>query len=191
VADTCNFAPAHEPWGCTVHHGVRLTLTETTCNRIAPAPTDTLREAVNKAAHEVAYIATDICNDWMGDPDHGFTLDRLARAVDVYIAAGTDFMTETPVGPIQHANSMCQKDGCTCWCQACERHNWRHAQSTPTDTLREAALPTTNTGKRLLWQIYESPLRLPEDALVYDWASWIVGIEREAALDTAKEADRG
>ena len=33
------------------------------------------------------------------------------------------------VGPIQHANSMCQKDGCTCWCQACERHNWRHERA--------------------------------------------------------------
>jgi hypothetical protein len=30
------------------------------------------------------------------------------------------------IGPIEHSNSMCQKDGCTCWCQACERHNWRH-----------------------------------------------------------------
>jgi len=30
------------------------------------------------------------------------------------------------IGSIEHDNSMCQKDGCTCWCQACERHNWRH-----------------------------------------------------------------
>jgi hypothetical protein len=42
---TCNFGPAHEPFGCTVHHGVRLTLTATTCNRATPAPADTLREA--------------------------------------------------------------------------------------------------------------------------------------------------
>ena len=36
---------------------------------------------------------------------------------------------EPVVGPIQHSNSMCQKDGCTCWCQACERHNWRHERT--------------------------------------------------------------
>ena len=43
---------------------------------------------------------------------------------------------EPVVGPIQHSNSMCQKDGCTCWCQACERHNWRHEHTlapTPPD----------------------------------------------------------
>lgn len=50
-----------------------------------------------------------------------------------WTANSTDGLT---IGPIQHSNSMCGKDGCTCWCQACERHNWRHARSA--DGLREA-----------------------------------------------------
>lgn len=32
------------------------------------------------------------------------------------------------IGPIQHDGSMCQKGACVCWCQPCERHNWRHQQ---------------------------------------------------------------
>jgi hypothetical protein len=37
-----------------------------------------------EAALEVARIAVGVCNDWMGDPDHGFILDRLALPVDAY-----------------------------------------------------------------------------------------------------------
>jgi hypothetical protein len=37
---------------------------------------------------------------------------------------------EVVIGPIEHSNPQCQKEGCECWCQACERHNWRHAQVT-------------------------------------------------------------
>lgn len=33
---------------------------------------------------------------------------------------------EVTIGPIEHSNSQCQKTACVCWCQACERHNWRH-----------------------------------------------------------------
>lgn len=35
-------------------------------------------------------------------------------------------MADVYIGPIQHDNAFCQKTGCECWCQACERHNWRH-----------------------------------------------------------------
>lgn len=44
--------------------------------------------------------------------------------------AGLEIKPEVDVtiGPIQHDNGMCQKTNCTCWCQACERHNWRHRQ---------------------------------------------------------------
>ena len=40
--------------------------------------------------------------------------------------AACDELGETTIGPIRHSNPMCQKAACTCWCQACERHNWRH-----------------------------------------------------------------
>src|SRR5690348_3160538 len=45
-------------------------------------------------------------------------IDRLIATVRAESDA-----TDVTIGPIQHSNSMCQKEGCTCWCQACERHN--------------------------------------------------------------------
>lgn len=47
------------------------------------------------------------------------------------------------IGPIQHDDPLCRKDGCDCWCQACERHNWRH-ERTPGEP--SAAQPTLPVG---------------------------------------------
>jgi hypothetical protein len=55
----------------------------------------------------------------------GNILDALYAALD-RLAADPD--RDPYIGPITHSNGQCQKDGCTCWCQACERHNWRHAR---------------------------------------------------------------
>lgn len=80
---------------------------------------------------------------WITDPDGGWVVlyaprshyDGLRR-VPFHDPVPTD--TPEPeaasepdvyIGPIQHSNAMCQKDGCTCWCQACERHNWRHERA--------------------------------------------------------------
>ena len=50
--------------------------------RSEPAPS-----GLDAAARVVADIAVGVCNDWMGDPDHGFVLDPLALPVDAYILA--------------------------------------------------------------------------------------------------------
>ncbi|MBE3073136.1 MAG: hypothetical protein IMZ67_09190 [Acidobacteria bacterium] len=74
------------------------------------------------AAYE-RYAIEAILDRPFADPDDNAAI--AARAA-LRLAAGVGFPAEPTIGPIQHANSMCQKDGCTCWCQACERHNWRH-----------------------------------------------------------------
>ena len=60
------------------------------------------------------YLATRLVKEGVGFLD----AERAPRA-------GTD----VTIGPIQHDNGLCQKTACTCWCQACERHNWRHERA--------------------------------------------------------------
>lgn len=63
-------------------------------------------------------------------PHTGHTPGQWACTEACFAAGVTVAQPDEPtIGPIQHANSMCQKDGCTCWCQACERHNWRHERA--------------------------------------------------------------
>ena len=52
-------------------------------------------------------------------------LDMERIRQDIALRAAPAPLDGLTIGPITHSNSMCQKDGCTCWCQACERHNWR------------------------------------------------------------------
>lgn len=59
--EACEFVPAHEPWSCRVHHGIRPRLDVTVCSRIVPARL----ESEDAAAHLA----------WLRDRD------RLARAV--------------------------------------------------------------------------------------------------------------
>lgn len=88
-------------------------------------------------------------------PEAVLRADVLA-AIDATVATTP---AEATVGPIQHSNSMCQKDGCTCWCQACERHNWRHAQPAP-DALRAALTLTpdlyADLGEVLAFTVQEN-----------------------------------
>lgn len=72
---------------------------------------DALRDAI---------LIVSARHDWANTTD---TEDRTEE-----IAAEYDDITSVTIGPIEHTNSLCQKDGCTCWCQACERHNWRHKE---------------------------------------------------------------
>lgn len=43
--------------------------------------------AFDALLQEVGRVAVGVANDWMGDPDHGFILDRLAAPVDAWRAA--------------------------------------------------------------------------------------------------------
>jgi hypothetical protein len=54
-------------------------------------------EAEVVAALEVARVAVGVCNDWMGDPDHGFVLDALALPVDAFILASVGSAQTEPV----------------------------------------------------------------------------------------------
>lgn len=80
--------------------------------------------------------------------DDGFWVSKKEmRSLD--LALGHPYSTEggandgVSIGPIQHSNAQCQKTGCDCWCQACERHNWRHVNGTPRylTTLTEGGNP--------------------------------------------------
>jgi len=43
--------------------------------------------ALDALLQEVGRVAVTVANDWMGDPDHGFILDRLVAPVEAWRAA--------------------------------------------------------------------------------------------------------